>query len=953
MKKLFLTSGVILCMACPAVATTDIPSDGSGATCTYTYLGDYEGPVNYEAKWTAKSIGISYNCGTAPTVTGLSAAYTMGGTAPTSPSSATFDGSLTLPTTPNTCMPSSTTAGQGFYFSGWSCNPNPETGASSAVTYDSSCTGTNNYTYSSCTVSKTINPWQAASAVTCTAQWDGKNFKVKYATGTAGSRTTGFSGTMSDQKAKYNSSVTLTSNAFSITGYEFTGWKGDYRNDTGAAAANTAYTNGQELSPYRIAHDLTLTAQWAPKCYGAYTLDANKYNATTDTTKDYTVTASPTSVYVKYDNGFYQSGCSDTQSITPPSLTGYTFGGYYTAKNGGGTQMVTAAGAATSSAKTTTASATTWYAKWTANTVSNGLAYSCGTAPTVASTALTFSNSTPPPSVNTTYDNSYTIAATTTCALSGTGSAGYHWGGWSCQNNPENNSTDAVTYTSTYNSTNSRYEVSKTVSKWKATSAVTCTAQWVGNSYYITFDANTKDINNANLVNQSGTAVTPSGSTGDSNSREYFTYNEAKNLTANGYSVTGYSFDGWSSSKTLTSVAGTGTASYSNTQSINKYIYPANDAVLTAKWKPNTSGTITLVSSVYPSNNRSSSATYTTSTSEAVTNPTTTQVHTAYNTAIYSGTSGTTAITPANMIPTKAGYTFGGFYDSANTTQYIDASGNATAAGKRAITSSGGTATWYANWSKTKYNVVYKAGEHGTGSDYTHTSGAEYDSAYTTKTLSQTGITANTGYSFAGWKGGNIDGSNSSVSYNGGTNIGTWKIAGGNTFTAQWTAIAQNVTWSCGTYNSTNIPGSVGGAASWTYDSSYTLPSTPGTCNTGTSKVNGIHFTGYVCTYHPGTGTNASGNSTAFNATCGSTDATINTCTVSQSGTFKGTGAITCTAQWAANTVKPITYYRNYSGSDTTTVSGTGTGQCTYGGGITLPTNPTRTGYTFSGWTVR
>ena len=70
MNKLFLTSGLVLCLACPAIATTDITADGHAqgsttvmANCTNTYLGSYEGPVDFEAKWTANPYTITYTPG--------------------------------------------------------------------------------------------------------------------------------------------------------------------------------------------------------------------------------------------------------------------------------------------------------------------------------------------------------------------------------------------------------------------------------------------------------------------------------------------------------------------------------------------------------------------------------------------------------------------------------------------------------------------------------------------------------------------------------------------------------------------------------------------------------------------------------------------------------------------------------------------------------------------------
>ena len=51
MKKLFLTSGLVVCIACSVFAATDIPSGVNSSQCTYTYLDSYTGPVAFEAKW--------------------------------------------------------------------------------------------------------------------------------------------------------------------------------------------------------------------------------------------------------------------------------------------------------------------------------------------------------------------------------------------------------------------------------------------------------------------------------------------------------------------------------------------------------------------------------------------------------------------------------------------------------------------------------------------------------------------------------------------------------------------------------------------------------------------------------------------------------------------------------------------------------------------------------------
>ena len=119
------------------------------------------------------------------------------------------------------------------------------------------------------------------------------------------------------------------------TGDTFNGWKVN----GGAAVKNltlgaTDYTNV-----------ISLQATWS----------ANKYTATFDKQNG---TGGSTSAVVTFNSAM--------PAITVPTRTGYTFGGYYTAKNGGGTQYYTASGA--SAKNWNIAANTTLYAKWTTNT---------------------------------------------------------------------------------------------------------------------------------------------------------------------------------------------------------------------------------------------------------------------------------------------------------------------------------------------------------------------------------------------------------------------------------------------------------------------------------------------------------------------------------------------------------------------------------------------------------
>ena len=118
------------------------------------------------------------------------------------------------------------------------------------------------------------------------------------------------------------------------TGYTFNGWKVN----GGAAVKNltlgaTDYTNV-----------ISLQATWT----------ANKYTVTFDKQNG---TGGSTSAAATFNSAM--------PAITVPIRTGYTFGGYYTAKNGGGTQYYTSSGASARNWNIT--ANTTLYAKWTAN----------------------------------------------------------------------------------------------------------------------------------------------------------------------------------------------------------------------------------------------------------------------------------------------------------------------------------------------------------------------------------------------------------------------------------------------------------------------------------------------------------------------------------------------------------------------------------------------------------
>ena len=135
----------------------------------------------------------------------------------------------------------------------------------------------------------------------------------------------------------------------------------------------------------------TYYAKWNPN---KYTVSLNNEGATD---------AGTTSIYELYNTAFYidsamtiqmHVGSSENPNpITRPTKTGYTFGGYYTAKNGEGDQLITSLGYIRSGKTTTFDSNGTLYANWTAKdyTVNYYLGNADGSSPTkIGSSTCTY-----------------------------------------------------------------------------------------------------------------------------------------------------------------------------------------------------------------------------------------------------------------------------------------------------------------------------------------------------------------------------------------------------------------------------------------------------------------------------------------------------------------------------------------------------------------------------------
>lgn len=343
-------------------------------------------------------------------------------------------------------------------------------------------------------------------------------------------------------------------------------------------------------------------------------------------------------------------------------------------------------------------------------------------------------------------------------------------------------------------------------------------------------------------------------------------------------------------------------------------------ASLETEWEPNISGAITLDAKKY------ASAEDTTGTA-ATTNVNPTTVYSKYDTGLYSDSTATTAVTSVTA-PTRTGWTFNGFYTSkySGGTRVISNAGAVLSAASTQVATTGATATWYAQWTANQYTVTYDKGAHSSSSNYVDTNGATYDSNYTAKTLQQTGIAANTGYTFVGWSTDSAPtvtrtGATTGTTSNPFTGATPWQSTSDLTVYAAYVPNQYTVTYACGNGSAKTGATTTGTA---TYDSAYTHLTGGDVC-----EYTGHTFSAWTCAL-------TSDANTAVNFTSGNDWATA--------------AAVTCTATWTANSISLTWTVPENEGIS----GGTGGGAtCTYGQSITLPTDPTKRGYTFTGWKIK
>ena len=263
-----------------------------------------------------------------------------------------------------------------------------------------------------------------------------------------------------------------------------------------------------------------------------------------------------------------------------------------------------------------------------------------------------------------------------------------------------------------------------------------------------------------------------------------------------------------------------------------------------------------------------------------------------------------------SSLPTRAGYTFAGYYSAASGgMQYVDSSGKRTTSAPALTTA----ATWHAHWTKKTSHAVTLDKNNGTGG----TSTVYYwpDKGYTTSSTSTTVIASGSvlvsslptraGYTFAGYYSA-ASGGMQYVDSSGKRTTSAPALTTAATWHAQWTANTITLTWN-------SQGGSAVGSTSKVYASGAKVPM-PASNPTRA----GYSFRGW------------------FTATSGGTQVTSNTALPTSNATYY--------AQWNANTITLT--WNSQGGSAVSNTSAT----YSLTAKVPMPATTSRSGYTFAGW---
>ena len=616
---------------------------------------------------------------------------------------------------------------------------------------------------------------------------------------------------------------TLPEASFSRTGYDFLGWS--TTNGATTAAIGSAGLLSTAVGTPTNGGTYTLYAVWGPKTY----------------TITYSAGSGVTGVTVP-SAGSATHGSNYTVSSTTPTRTGYKFDGWTSSAGGS-----VAAGGTISNVTSNITLTAKWIARYTVSYNGNGS--TSGTAPATV-----------------TVDS----GGSTTAAANPFTKTGSTFTGWNTAANGSGTS----------------YAAGATISN--ITSNITLYAQWQGNPT-ITFNANKPT--GAGSANVAGQPANVSS----------HPYNTTYTIPTTTPTLKGYTFAGWN---TAANGSGTSYAAGATTSAITA------NTTFYAQWTEKTGYSVSFYDAFGQTGDGTPVGTTQPSKkwTDTITLPTT---------------------------PSKTGYNFAGWFltkdanGNGNTGQMSSAMAVRDIWALQSIADTTTSVKLYAKWTE-KDRVQVTLNLNGSGASYNgstsnFTSPSLLNgSSWSIPALTDKANPTRVGYNFKGWA---DSASATSPTYQAGhnfTNLTASKIV-----YAVWAAAPVTFTFQ-------------GGHASATLKSGATTTATANYGSNLTTKANdtytlaGNNFSNWGYT-------NAAGSAATVNASTGVpvSNFKITWTGTSEAGTLAGTA--TLTANWA-----PITY--NISWNANGGSSNTSTANVNADTPITLPTNPTRAGYTFQGW---
>ena len=549
MRKIFLTSGLVVCMACPAFADLTAPTElypnGTVAGtdpvatpyCTEPTLGGYSGTSTFTAKWTANPYKITYYPGKAKTDL---FSHDVTGTA--TEQNVTYAASVTIKDNTAADLTGGAWSQTGYTFDGWRSDHEIISNASTpALTNDNTEGGAARYTGGATHYNGNALKYNVPGDTKMYAIWspnksgqitlDSSVYPNNTTTSTAKYTTATGVTAVNPEKVfsiyetglyDYDNLSTLTPvNSFttpSKDGYRFEGF---YESDGNTRVINNdgSIVNEAALrSVSSVGGTATWYAHWTPN---PYTVTYHPGTAKSGSAS-HAVSGTNKTTNATFDANYTVIGNSGGTTDTNYSQTGYTFAGWranYNLSTGASTALTndnTSGGTSYSAGNGDTYKVVgnvDMYAQWTAkqyNVIYNKGAHS-------ASDNYTDTN-------GITFDTTYTTLAQATTGI--TADAGYSFCGWS-QSSSDSCTSDTLINAGTAMS-----------APWTTDDNLTLYAIYKADNFTITYNCGTKP----------GTQP----QSGDVPAQQTVAQDGTYNIAANTCVFNGWHFTGWKCDSDLT-----------------------------------------------------------------------------------------------------------------------------------------------------------------------------------------------------------------------------------------------------------------------------------------------------------------------------------------------------------------------------------------------------------------